>query len=460
MSSITTCKIDGLPKRTPHPLLTRFAQNNAGLTLKAALSIAAVYLFTRLLCLLLAETNAESLQDPGWLYARAVHRPPIPSPKKLRLNVTSANQADLPTIDILIPCCGEADDIILDTVRTARAIHYPSSHARIVLLDDTNSPVLRTAIAALNLPRHRNIHYHTRGPKTNTTDFDKAGNLNHALSTLPNPAPFIAVLDADTLAHPDFLRATLPHLLANPRVALVGSPQHYYNIPPADPLHQSFTWYVQLLTPSLNAYGLAMATGSGFVVRRSALTTINGFSNLTSTEDIMLSCAFHNADYHVLVLPEVIQYGLAPPSLKGYSFQQSRWASGLAAGLLALRDGPRNNLPDSLRPRIAFQGFRHLWSHFYRVVALLGVPLAVCSGKALVPGVVLRMQTVLACWVLALMWLLEGMRVAGAGFRVGVFAHFEGIWLAGETSSPLYTSSSQNSHAETNLKAETEPNHP
>ena len=181
-----------------------------------------------------------------------------------------------------------------------------------------------------------------------------------------------------------------------------------------------------------------MATGSGFVVRRSALTTVNGFSNLTSTEDIMLSCALHHAGYHVLVLPEVLQYGLAPPSVKGYAFQQSRWASGLAAGLLAMRDGPRNNLPESLRPRVAFQGFRHLWSHFYRVVALLGVPMAVCSGKPLVPGVALRLQTVLACWVLALTWLLEGMRVAGTGFRVGVFAHFEGVWLAGGMSSLLF----------------------
>ena len=52
--SSTTGKID-------HPHLTRFAQNNAGRTLKAALAMAAVYLVTRLVCLLLAQTN-------GWMW--------------------------------------------------------------------------------------------------------------------------------------------------------------------------------------------------------------------------------------------------------------------------------------------------------------------------------------------------------------------------------------------------------
>ena len=47
--------------KSDHPHLTRFAQNNAGRTLKAALAMAAVYLVTRLVCLLLAQTN-------GWMW--------------------------------------------------------------------------------------------------------------------------------------------------------------------------------------------------------------------------------------------------------------------------------------------------------------------------------------------------------------------------------------------------------
>ena len=57
----------------------------------------------------------------------------------------------------------------------------------------------------------------------------KAGNLNYAhgyVEGLPGgPAPFIAALDADMIPSPEWLRALLPHIIKDEKLALVQPPQ-------------------------------------------------------------------------------------------------------------------------------------------------------------------------------------------------------------------------------------------
>ena len=105
-----------------------------------------------------------------------------------------------PMVDVLITCCGEDDSIVLDTVRAACDVDYPSDRFRVVLLDDANSSSLRAAISDL-AANHPNLFYSARPKYAGVPHHYKAGNLNHGLEFVDQmpegPGEFVAALDAD-----------------------------------------------------------------------------------------------------------------------------------------------------------------------------------------------------------------------------------------------------------------------
>lgn len=143
--------------------------------------------------------------------------------KKLRLS------GDLvPRVDVLITCCGEDDDLILNTTRAACSTDYPADSFRVIVLDDGRSPSLNRAVHALSA-RHANLYYRSRPKLPGVPHHFKAGNLNYGLEqTLGlegGRGEFVAALDADMIPEPHWLRAILPHMLSDERCALACPPQ-------------------------------------------------------------------------------------------------------------------------------------------------------------------------------------------------------------------------------------------
>lgn len=107
-------------------------------------------------------------------------------PKRPQLSLSWERPEDVPTVDVIITCCGEDLDVLLDTVRATCNIDYPAGRFRVFLSDDGRSAGLRAAVESLE----------TIGPKLIYTSRDKpvvkdykAGNLNHGLrfsKSLPN----------------------------------------------------------------------------------------------------------------------------------------------------------------------------------------------------------------------------------------------------------------------------------
>ena len=190
---------------------------------------------------------------------------------------------NVPTVDILIPCCGENLEVIRDTIRAACTLDYPRERYRVVLLDDDNSIELQHEVDVLKKAhlRNRNLFYTCRGVKVLT--HSKAANLNHG------PAEYIAVLDIDMIPLPSFLRALLPHLLNDPSMAMSTLPQRFYNIPDGDPLYQGLDglFNISLLQQDISSHG--MCTGTGFVLRRSAIEEVGGIPIEEMNEDLMTS---------------------------------------------------------------------------------------------------------------------------------------------------------------------------
>ncbi|KAI0841881.1 glycosyltransferase family 2 protein [Hypoxylon sp. FL0890] len=240
---------------------------------------------------------------------------------------------DVPRVDVIVTCCNESLDIVQDTVLGALAIDYPTDHFRVILTDDGASPAVKEWVSGL---KRSNILYTAR-VKQGAAGY-KAGNLNHAvefIKTLPRgPAPFIAGLDADMIPEKKWLRAGLPHLILDPKMGVATPKQSFYNVPTNDPLFQSnkISWAVtDVVRDSLEC---AWNSGSGYILRRSALEDIGGFSTGSLTEDVYSSMMMLSRGWKSAYLAESLQFGLVPSSYLGHIKQQTRWnIGGIQLGL-------------------------------------------------------------------------------------------------------------------------------
>lgn len=198
---------------------------------------------------------------------------------------------DVPRVDVAILCCKEDVDIILDTVRAVLCLDYPDDRLRIIVSDDGADPAVERNIARLRLQYpHRELHYTAR--QRRPWDSHKAGNLNALLAYTAaaergEPAAYLAGLDADMIPAPHWLRAMVPHLLRDPRVAFACPPPAFYNVPRDDPLSQSLFVFHRYEEVLKDAAGVAWCTGSGWVMRRDALEGLGGFPTNCLTEDVL-----------------------------------------------------------------------------------------------------------------------------------------------------------------------------
>lgn len=136
-----------------------------------------------------------------------------------------------PSVDVLITCCGESIDVIMDTVVAAAAQDYPSQRFRVFLLDDGHDEKLRDAITALNASLvgkgKTRIIYLARKTEVGIKSDFKAGNLRFGIeeSERLGGSEFLAGLDADMIPESDWLRRMLPHLMLDEKLALAQPPQ-------------------------------------------------------------------------------------------------------------------------------------------------------------------------------------------------------------------------------------------
>jgi len=135
---------------------------------------------------------------------------------------------DVPTVDVLITCCGEDVDVVLDTTRAACAVDYPVERFRVVVLDDGKDAELGKAVNNLS-QQFPNLYYHARVKIKGVPHHFKAGNLTGGTDFVTKleggEGEYIAALDADMIPETDWLRAIIAHMVHDPKMALVCPPQ-------------------------------------------------------------------------------------------------------------------------------------------------------------------------------------------------------------------------------------------
>lgn len=231
-----------------------------------------------------------------------------------------------PLVDLFVPTYNEPAEILERTIIGAVNQNYPN--LRVWILDDGDRPWLKEmcdSYGAGYLTREGNAHA-------------KAGNMNAALDTIPAmglpEADFLAVLDADFVATPEFVRRTLA-LMKNPETGIVQTPQNFFN---ADPLQMNLgigrAWpdeqrfFFEILMPARDAWGTPFCCGTSSLTRMSYLRAAGGIPVESVTEDMLLSLRFSQHGWRTVYLNEPLTFGLAPESLAAYRIQRGRWCAG------------------------------------------------------------------------------------------------------------------------------------
>ncbi|HEX2362587.1 MAG TPA: glycosyltransferase [Jiangellaceae bacterium] len=119
----------------------------------------------------------------------------------------------------------------------------------------------------------------------------KAGNLKSALRR--TSGEFVLTIDADHLAHPDFLDDTLGWFTESD-VAFVATPQAF-QVEADDPFNNAERFFYDFLRPAKDRDSAAFSCGNGSVYRRGALADIGGFSEWNLVEDLHTSYCLHAA---------------------------------------------------------------------------------------------------------------------------------------------------------------------
>ncbi len=232
-----------------------------------------------------------------------------------------------PFVTIQLPIFNEALVVqrLLDAVTR---FDYPLERLQIQVLDDSTdetTDLLRAKIDSYQ--RHGlNIELIHRYDRTGF----KAGALAKGLSRATGE--FIAIFDADFVPPPDFLKQTIPHLTANPKLGFVQGRWGHLN--------RSYSYLTAAQALAIDGhFGIEQTARhrSGFLMnfngtagvwRRDCIATSGGWQHDTLCEDFDLSYRAELQGWQVLFLPDVVAPAEIPPQLAAFKRQQFRWAKG------------------------------------------------------------------------------------------------------------------------------------
>jgi cellulose synthase/poly-beta-1,6-N-acetylglucosamine synthase-like glycosyltransferase len=241
----------------------------------------------------------------------------------------------VPHVTVQLPLYNEAN-VAGRLIDAIAAFDYPRDKLLIQVLDDSNDLTVQLVARKLAALEARGV------PAQHIRRADRAGFKAGALAEglLHSDSEYIAIFDADFLPPPDFLRRTLPYLLADPSIGIVQSRWGHRNagensLTRAQRLSIDTHFVVEQAARNRSGW-LIPFNGTGGLWRRSCLEAAGGWSSDTLTEDLDLSYRAQLAGWRSQFLPDVEVPGEIPPQLAAYKQQQARWATGSTQCLLKL----------------------------------------------------------------------------------------------------------------------------
>jgi cellulose synthase/poly-beta-1,6-N-acetylglucosamine synthase-like glycosyltransferase len=233
-------------------------------------------------------------------------------------------------VSIHLPCYAEPPEVVMATMDHLAALQH---HDFEVLVCDNNTRdealwrPLEAHCAVLNAAAGKEIF---RFFHVSPLPGAKAGALNYLLDVMHPHTEFVAVIDADYLATPDFLARLLP-FFHNPRVGYVQTPHDYRDYEDSAYLTSCYWEYMpsnKVDMVGVSEYGGAFTIGTMCILRASAIRAAGGWAEWCLTEDSEISVRLRAIGYSGLYIGETFGRGLIPETFSDYKKQRFRWTAG------------------------------------------------------------------------------------------------------------------------------------
>ncbi|HEY4274692.1 MAG TPA: glycosyltransferase family 2 protein [Rhizomicrobium sp.] len=249
--------------------------------------------------------------------------------KNPKLLTATLSDDQLPHVLVQLPVRNEGL-LAVRVTEAAAAMNWPKDRLTIQLLDDGDSEnhatLMRDAMAVT--PEGVKLDILRRGSRAGF----KAGNLAFGLQHCD--APYVAIFDADFVPPPDFLRRTVPALVADPGLAFVQARWAHAN--------RNANWLTRVQGLLLDSHfaveqearfraGLPISfNGTAGVWSRAAIEEGGGWTGDTLTEDLDLSMRCMMQGWRGAMMPDLTVPGELPQTAAAWRAQQARWTKGHA----------------------------------------------------------------------------------------------------------------------------------
>ncbi len=325
-----------------------------------------------MLILLSAEVYTMLIMVLGFMQTSTpLRRKPVPLP---------ADEDLWPHVDVLIPTYNEPLSLVRYTALAANNIDYPPEKLHVYILDDGSRPGFQ------EFAEKAGIGYVIREKH----DHAKAGNINHALTTMHSP--LVTIFDCDHVPTRSFLQVTAGWFLHDQKLAMLQTPHFFYS---PDPFERNLLQFKTIPNEGGLFYGVIQdgndlwnATffcGSCAVLRRTALDEVGGIATETVTEDAHTSLRMQKKGWNTAYINLPQAAGLATETLAAHVGQRVRWARGMIQILRT--DNPLLARGMKFTQRLCyFNAMLHFMYAVPRLIFLCAPLVYMLAGRTIIPG--------------------------------------------------------------------------
>lgn len=297
-------------------------------------------------------------------------------------------EADLPPVTVQLPVYNELY-VVDRLIRAVCAFDYPAHLLEIQVLDDSTDETSDIVDRCVSDAAARGVNISALH-RDNREGF-KAGALEAGMRVASGE--LIAVFDADFIPREDFLRRTVPHLVANPAVGMVQMRWAHLNrdynlITKVQSIFLDGHFVVEHGARSRSGLFFNF-NGTAGIWRRACIEAAGGWQHDTLTEDLDLSYRAQMAGWSFVYLNDETAPAEVPVTVNGWKSQQFRWAKGsVQTAKKLLPRLLRSDLPRGVKAEAILHLCANTSYLMMAVLALLIFP-AVLSRQGLGPWRVL-----------------------------------------------------------------------
>jgi exo-beta-1,3-glucanase (GH17 family)/cellulose synthase/poly-beta-1,6-N-acetylglucosamine synthase-like glycosyltransferase len=246
-------------------------------------------------------------------------------PRHLLTSRPPAPEGFAPKVSVHIPACRESPEMLKLTLDALARLEYPHFECVLVINNTPNPAMWRPA----------EEHCAGLGERFKFVRVDelpgfKAGALRLALAHTAADAEVIAVIDADYVVDPAWLRDMVP-AFADPTVGLVQAPQDHRDGERTVMHHAMNGEYAGFFDVGMiqrNENNAIIVHGTMCLIRRVALEDVGSWSSDTIVEDTDLGLSILKRGWRALYTNRRYGWGLLPDTYEAYRKQRHRWAYG------------------------------------------------------------------------------------------------------------------------------------